>query len=67
MSIRSLWEREPTEFAARPAADLRVAVERNGTVGAAQFFAATTSFTAPIQPVWVRSNTMPSGSLYLAS
>ena len=32
-----------------------------------QFFAATTSFTAPIQPVWVRSNTMPSGSLYLAS
>src|SRR5262249_38914532 len=32
-----------------------------------QFFAATTSFTAPTQPVWVRSNTMPSGSLYLAS
>ncbi len=32
-----------------------------------QLFAATTSFTAPTQPVWVRSNTMPSGSLYLAS
>src|SRR5262249_57401440 len=32
-----------------------------------QFFAATTSFTAPTQPVWVRSNTIPSGSLYLAS
>src|SRR3954468_14702138 len=31
-----------------------------------QFFA-TTSFTAPTQPVWVRSNTMPSGSLYFAS
>ena len=32
-----------------------------------QFFAATTSFTAPTHPVWVRSNTMPSGSLYFAS
>src|SRR6266511_4228400 len=30
-----------------------------------QVFAAITSFTAPTQPVWVRSNTMPSGSLYL--
>ena len=28
---------------------------------------ATTSLTAPAQPVWVRSNTMPSGSLYFAS
>jgi hypothetical protein len=33
---------------------------------AAQLFA-TTSFTAPAQPVCVRSNTMPSGSLYFAS
>ena len=31
--------------------------ERSG-----QFFAAITSFTAPTQPVWVRSKTMPSGS-----
>ena len=28
---------------------------------------ATTSLTAPAQPVWVRSNTMPSGSRYFAS
>jgi len=33
---------------------------------AAVIFAATTSFTAPIQPVWVRSNTMPSDSLVIS-
>ena len=30
-------------------------------------FAGTTSFTAPAQPLWVRSNTRPVGDLYFAS
>src|SRR5207302_3791040 len=32
-----------------------------------RYFCGTTSFTAPAQPVWVRSNTRPVGALYLAS
>ena len=33
----------------------------------AAYFCGTTSFTAPAQPLWVRSNTRPVGDLYFAS
>ena len=60
---------EATEVLARQGMDCRVKPGNDGLSRAPphQFFAATTSFTAPTQPVWVRSNTMPSGSLYFAS
>ena len=50
-------------FANSARADL-VAVNSSGTYG---MVSTGSSFTAPAQPVWVRSNTMPCGSLYLAS
>ncbi len=31
------------------------------------YSAGVTSLTAPLQPLWVRSNTMPSGSVHLTS
>src|SRR5262249_40455438 len=43
------------------------ACRKTARLARSQLFAATTSLTAPTQPVWVRSNTMPSGPLYLAS
>src|SRR5262249_8869404 len=45
----------------------RAGADDDDAVGLVQCLAATTSFTAPTQPVWVRSNTIPSGSRYLAS
>src|SRR3954463_16744171 len=60
--------RRRTEVLVRQGMDCRVKPGNDGLSRALlhQFFA-TTSFTAPTQPVWVRSNTIPSGSLYFAS
>ena len=57
-----LRQREREAEADRPGADDDDAIARRQ----AQTFG-TTSFTAPTQPVWVRSNRMPSGPSYLHS